>query len=350
MRVVFNPDIGTLLENPYWKTLQNHLKSNDVEFVSSSDPLYLQWRWLVKHRGKVDVIHFHFLRHHYTANESTASFRQLIRFVGKLLLAKILGYRIIWTAHNLYPHERLKPHIIGYFVHLAVALLSKAIIVHCVRAKEAIKQEYLRRRNVIVVPHPNYIDIYPNTMSREIVRDFLGLSSQDCVFLFLGAIREYKGIRRLISEFQKLEGQDLHLLIVGKPWNENLKLELISMAKPDNRIQIHPHFIKDEDLQTYFNSADAVVLPFEDIFSSGSAMLSMSFKRPVIAPSIGCLPDLINDRIGILYDQSDQDGLRKALIKAQSLDLMQMGEDAYKFVEQFTWLKMAMQTLSIYCS
>jgi glycosyltransferase involved in cell wall biosynthesis len=45
-------------------------------------------------------------------------------------------------------------------------------------------------------------------------------------------------------------------------------------------------------------------------------MLALSFGRPVIAPAIGSLKDLIVQRCGILYDPSQPDGLRNAMLAA----------------------------------
>ena len=43
-------------------------------------------------------------------------------------------------------------------------------------------------------------------------------------------------------------------------------------------------FVPDGEVQHYLLAADAVVLPFKEILTSGSAMLALSFGRPVVAP------------------------------------------------------------------
>jgi len=58
--------------------------------------------------------------------------------------------------------------------------------------------------------------------------------------------------------------------------------------------------------------ADAVVLPFRDILTSGSAILALSHGRPVIAPALGCLPGTLPSDATFLYD-ADAPGDRRGV-------------------------------------
>lgn len=350
MKVVFLPQVEVYKDNLYWQQLQSSLEQEEVEFTSTEDKLYLQWRWLVRNRGRVDVLHLHHLRHHYSVKEQFSSIKLLVKFVGKLLLARLLGYRIVWTIHNMYPHEKLEPQVVGRLAHRAVAQIATAIIVHCEYAREALAREFYRRRNVYTIAHPSYTGSYPNTLSKHEARVRLGLSNQQQVFLFLGTIRPYKGIDRLVEAFRKLPGDNLRLVIAGKPWHTMPKYELEAIAQGDKRILVVPRFIPDADLQLYFNAADAVALPYTDILSSGSALLAMSFGCPLVAPAIGCLTEMITTDIGVLYDPLDPDGLYKALLQAQSLDLETLGQNAYEQATRLTWADMAQKTLRVYRS
>jgi glycosyltransferase involved in cell wall biosynthesis len=351
LRIRFLPQTEVYVGNPYWKQLQSSLEQLGIEFVQAEDKLYLQWRWLFRNRHWVDVIHFHFLEHHYSAGNAHASGLLLMKFVLKLLLAKVLGYRIIWTLHNLYPHEKLYPEYIGRFAHLAMAQLTDVIIVHCETAQRALAKEYYRRRNVCIIFHPNYIGVYPNKGSKNEAKEKLNLSEHKRMILFLGTIRAYKGVEQLITAFQRVKDDNLVLVIAGKLWHTMSEGNLIQdNSHHGKRIVLVPQFIPDTDLQIYYNAADAVVLPYTNVLSSGSALLAMSFGCPVIAPSVGCLADLITADTGVLYDPSQADGLYRALVQALSQDLKAMGQNAYKRAAQFTWEEMARKTLQAYRS
>ena len=98
----------------------------------------------------------------------------------------------------------------------------------------------------------------------------------------------------------------------------------------------------------YFNACDFVVLPFSDVMTSSSAMLALSFGRPIIAPAIGCLPEIITPETGLLYNPTHSDGLVEALRKCSTLDAAKMGECARLSVRRFTWDDLANITLQAY--
>lgn len=347
MNAVSLPQLEIYSGNPYWERLQDALARLGVTFVSTEDKLYLQWGWLVRHRRDVDVLHLHHLQHHYDYQQTRASWQMLLKFVGKLILARLLGYRIVWTMHNVYPHQRLRPLLVGRLAHIAVAQLAHAVIVHCEYAREALAREFYRRRRVHTIPHPSYVGVYPDTIDRQQARNNLGLPQDAPVFLFLGAIRPYKGIDHLIATFRRLP-EDARLVIAGKPWRDTFVAELRTAVGDDRRIALRPHFVPDDELQRYFNAADVVVLPYAKVLSSGSALLALSFGRAIVAPRTGCLAEDVTPDVGVLYDPADTDGLFRALQQCLAADLAQMGRNAAQRARQLTWDGMAEKTLAAY--
>ena len=60
------------------------------------------------------------------------------------------------------------------------------------------------------------------------------------------------------------------------------------LAQPLANVQLHLGYIPDPELQYYLNAADVFVLPYDKITNSGSAILSLSFNLPVLAPELPC--------------------------------------------------------------
>lgn len=348
LHVVFLPQTDVHKGNPYWQQLQASMENEGAVFVETEDKFYLQWRWLLQNRRQVDVIHLHFLKHHYTVREEANSLSMLVKFVFKLLFARLLGYELIWTVHNLYPHEKLQPVYVERLARIAVAQLSTKIIVHCDYARDALAKAFFRRRKVYTLPHPNYITAYPNTVSKSEARTQLNIPEDKRVILFQGAIRPYKGINLLVDAFKRIDGDHLTLLIAGKPDRSAPSEAIQALAEGDARIKIFPYYIPDDELQIYFNAADLAVLPYTNVLSSGSALLAMSFGCPIIAPAIGCLPEVVQPGTGILYDVSETDSLYKALLEGVSLDLELLGKNAYEHAKRFRWETVGKQTLQVY--
>jgi beta-1,4-mannosyltransferase len=96
------------------------------------------------------------------------------------------------------------------------------------------------------------------------------------------------------------------------------------------------------------NAADIVVQPFKKIMTSGSVILAMSFGKPVIAPAIGCMPDILDNEGNFLYEPSDPNGLLKAMQLALEADLIKMGKHNFQLAKQYSWEGIAKGTAEIY--
>lgn len=347
MRVAFLPESNRWRINPYLDLLASSLRELgvDVEYIGSD---YLSGRWLIQHRRTVDVLHFHWIQYHYVRGDSHGVWRNLIGFVGRIMLARLLGYRLVWTAHNLLPHELAQGNI-DVVARRAMVLLAHRVLVLCEAGRQQLAERFGRRKGVCVTPHGHYIGAYPVGSSRTQARTNLGLAPEDVVYLFFGGVRPHKNVEVLMQVFADMPGENLRLLVVGFPHGEEIRQRVLQRAATDSRIVTVLGLVPDTEIQCYMKAADIVVLPFARILSSGSAMLAMSFGRPVIVPAAGCLPEWVTPDCGFLYNPADSDGLYQAMCAAQHVDLTKMGETAYQQALMFSWDFVARQTLAAYC-
>jgi glycosyltransferase involved in cell wall biosynthesis len=206
---------------------------------------------------------------------------------------------------------------------------------------------------IFVIPHGNYINFYTNTISSEEAKKRLMLPTKSIIFLFLGELRPYKGILELIQSFKKLNifnSQNIGLVIAGRPINKQFaeKIKIVS-GKNDN-IYLSLESIPDNDLQIYLNAANIVVFPYKKVLTSGATLLALSFGKPIIAPSLGCIQDVFDKHGSFLYDPKDTKGLYGAMEKAitKRSNFRQMSiynlEQAYKF----NWQDIASRTHNVY--
>src|SRR5690606_17669800 len=86
-------------------------------------------------------------------------------------------------------------------------------------------------------------------------------------------------------------------------------------AQSDARIRLQFDFIADEHVQRYFRAADLVVLPYREILNSGTALLALSFDRPVLLPRAGA-GDELSRRVGSAWVRTYDDELSGADILA----------------------------------
>lgn len=172
------------------------------------------------------------------------------------------------------------------FSNRVLAKLWDKLFVHCLSAKETVIKLYgISNSSVEVIPHGNYIQNYENRINKTRARDQSAIIN-DFVFLYFGVIRPYKGINKLIDAFDELSVQNAELLIVGNPLNEEIADGIYKKCKNKN-IKTIFKFVPDDEIQVYMNAADVIVLPYTDVLTSGTAILGMSFRKPIIAQHWG---------------------------------------------------------------
>jgi glycosyltransferase involved in cell wall biosynthesis len=307
----------------------------------------LSGRWLLKNFRGVSYLHIHWPSFFYADRSSIASLRKFVRFVFLLALTRVFRIRLVWTAHNLYPHDRSKIAVLDRLARKVTVWLSYRIFVHGSCAASVVTREFPGAHGKLVtIPHGNWIDYYAHGCSRGGARQRLGLAPSEFVFLFLGLCKEYKNLEYLIRCFQNGPFGETALWIVGRfqsaEYRDRVKAQ-IEIAP--SRIHLEDRFIPNDELQYYLGACDVVVLPYADILTSGSAMLAISFGRPVIAPRLGHLQDVITPDCGVLYDPSEgAEGLSLAMEQVQS---RQFDEAIIReHARTFDWRTAAKQTIA----
>ncbi len=277
-------------------------------------------RSLLEQLRRGDTIHLHWPSFfYYSPAARWRSFVYLLRFVAIASLLRLRGVRIVWTAHNLYPHDGGKQEWMHRWSRRFLVAVTHRIFAHGPTAAKMVSAEFgVPASRISIIPHGHWVGMYPNTHSPEDARRRLGLPAGPTrVLLFFGQCKPYKGLETLIEAMPAMPADTL-LLVAGRFPSREYEAAIKALAQrvAGPRVVIVPGFVDDAELQTFFNAADVVVLPYLEILTSGNAMLSMSFGRPVVAPRLGSLIDVIHSGCGELYDPDDPEGLTSALARA----------------------------------
>src|SRR5690606_24470195 len=113
-----------------------------------------------------------------------------------------------------------------------------------------------------VIEHGNYVGFYPNFVNRLEARERLNLSPLDFVCLFFGNIKAYKGVGKLMEAFDSVSCHYplAKLVVAGKVSDEDSDRTVRKFLSNKN-VRYFPGFVKNDDVQVYFNAADVSVLP-----------------------------------------------------------------------------------------
>lgn len=351
LSVLMAPDYRD--SNPYQTQLISGLDTRNVSVngvkVSGVAPILTGCR----RHGVPDVVHLHWIHTFIDTDRTILRAALGVRLLFEIVLVRLFGADIVWTVHNVAEHEKRSPQLERTLRHV-VARTASRIIVHCEAAKPIIKDAYQLPTDTMkkahVIPHGNYVECYPNQTTKAEARAELDIPSNTVVFLYFGIIREYKNVPKLIETFRSLEDDDVRLLVVGNPWNSELKTDVTTACGNDHRIQTVLEYVPDDHIQLYMNAADTVVLPFETVLTSGSALLGMSFGRALVVPNVGCVGSVVNDAGSVVYDPTEPNALKLALQETlqRRTELPAMGRYNRTAVEQYDWASIASKTRSVY--
>ena len=348
-RVLITPDYTRT--NPYQRNLVDSLDDRgiDVEPVNIHGPLMPIKA--VRRGGLPDVLHLHWLHPFLVGRNAGYSLLKGPFFLVQVFTLRLLGVRIVWTVHNVVEHEGRSP-LVERALKNALVRVVHSVIVHCDGARQTICRSYrLPERyaeRMHVVPHGHYVDSYENDVSRADARDELGVDEDEFLYLYFGRIYDYKNVPGLIRAFDGVDDPEARLLVAGNPKDETIEADVRAVAAADDRVHTKLSFIPPDRIQHYMNAADVVVLPFREILNSGSAILAMSFGKPVIVPEAGCISSLIPEDGGFTYRGDGVEPLCEAMERAADAELESIGAANRRAVLEQDWERIGRLTAEAY--
>ena len=231
------------------------------------------------------------------------------RFLDDLVSLRDAGGRVVWSLHNLEPHEERHRN---FATQLRAGLIDLADVVHAhsVPALAAALAVWpLPLHRVRVVPHGNFDGAYP-IIGRDEARAGLGLSGARMVLLLPGRIGPYKAPHLLVSAFLAAAGPDDRLIVAGETMREAITLPA------DDRVLVFSEFLSPEEFSRCHAAADVIVLPYRQSLTSGSAVLAATLGRGILGADTPGLRDVVSSpSIGVLYDDAPG-ALASALARA----------------------------------
>lgn len=333
--------------NPYLDQLYGSMAASAIQ-VRRIRPRYAVPALLLGRGPR--ILHLHFFDELTQRPSKRQTAVRSLLFLALLALLRLRGVRLIWTAHNLEPHELYHPRW-GFLVYRLVARWSAAIIAHSQAARELLEARYGALPNCQIIPIGNYIGLYGPPRERAASRAALDLPADGPVLLNLGALRPYKNIEGLIDAFAALpEPARGTLLIAGGAKSPAYAAELRRRAATVPGVRLHPQFIADAKLPAYLAAADLVVLPYRKMLTSAMLLCALSYERPVVAPAFGMVRELLHEgQTGFLFAPGDNDALRMALERALAHpDLAAVGAAGLELAREFAWPKIAEMTAACY--
>lgn len=273
------------------------------------------------------------------------------------IMQQILGIKVLFTAHNVLPHQGNEQKQTDVFRCAYHAFNS--IIVHSEKTKnEIVKCFNVPSHKVEVIRHgilPIDVDIHRyEALCMDYDCRYAHLKEK-IVFAALGYQNYYKGTDLLMQVWagtaELRNNPNIALIIIGKVNDSRINLSIldgVSNAICQNRR------ISDEEYLYLLRHTDVYLLPYREISQSGAMLTVLSEHVPMLLSDVGSLAEPLDVApIGWKIKSDDSDELRDALLHLTHNpdEIRRIKEDkvSWEHLRQFyDWHEISRQTESIY--
>lgn len=364
MQVLAAPAFSNQKVNPYNALLYqelNHL-APVVEEYSHRKALFTQY----------DILHFHWPDGYVNEPSLLKALQRIVVFGLIMMSAKLKGAQIVWTVHNIFPHDCYHPQLSQKFMRWFVKHCD-GLIFMSEQGRQDFGEHYVLTKDKVtaIIPHGHYRPYYCSASAnacpaasakasdaaefgtansetaKQQARQQLDLPLDKTVLLSFGLIKSYKNIEQLLKVFIHTELHDCILLIAGHPESTELAQAIESLGIGHPRIKLCLQFIPDSEVSLYHDAADIAILPYKQILNSGALLLALSFNKPVIAPHIGAFATM-QQELGPEWIQTYTGELSSENLSMAIQAVSQYPNRSVCPLDNFDWDHLAQLTLNFY--
>lgn len=220
-----------------------------------------------------------------------------------------LRKRMMMTVHDPFPHED-ESHdtlIVRLRRWFAFHLIPKFIILNKAQREKFLDLYQLKGENV----YDSKLGSYDYMQTLHTVSH---TPSEQGYILFVGKISQYKGVEYLLEAMEQVHEQfpQQKLIVAG---GGKFHFDIEPYKQKDN-IEFRNRFIHNDELATLIRNSAFLVCPYTNATQSGVIMSAYAFCKPVIATTVGGLPEMLgNGELGPLVPPKDSEALAKAMCK-----------------------------------
>jgi beta-1,4-mannosyltransferase len=272
---------------------------------------------------------------------------RLARMAGGLSACRLLRVRVVWTVHNLGPHEADA----SWAAFRAYALMSRVadvFVVHTHAAARRAQSRFARARGrVVVAPHGNYLGAHPPAATpREGVRARYGVPPDAFLLLAFGQVRRYKRLAELSRAVASVDGGSVHLLVAGAVLDDGLAGELETIAAADDHVHLDLRRVPEERVAELHAAADAAAFNHAELFSSGALLLALSQGLAVITAQSDAAGEVAQWPAVSTFEGGDD--LRRSIERLRAVDQATRRSAALDAARAASWERAAATLRDVY--
>lgn len=229
---------------------------------------------------------------------------------------KKAGVKMIMTCHNLESHDK-NP----FYSRIYSLLYGEVDAIHHLGeySYQLFNEKYPNKLN-FVSPHPVFFDCKKIGPSKSDSKKALGLRNNDFVIMSFGAFRNndereivwylkkhFKNVVFLMPRFVEVNFKSKNIV-------KTACLLLKYLYVKVRGIKMRLLYIKNEELPTFFNASDIVLIQRCSILNSGNLPLGFSAGKVVVGPNVGNVGSILKQTGNPVFNPED----KKTIITAVS--------------------------------
>lgn len=317
----------------------NHLHSNATKAISylltHIQLFFCLMLW------QPEVIHIQWLR------------IPLFDFYFYKIIKSLLHCKIIFTAHNILPHDTGERHKKAFAKFYS---LADYIIVHSSSTKqELLSTFHIDNSKVRIIEH-GILSLNSDPQKLQSVKSSLESRYQlagKMVFSSLGHQYYYKGvdiIAKVWAETPELrENEHCRLLFAGR--NRGVDF---SAVKDIKNVIVDDRMLSDEEFDYLLRNTDVHLLTYRTISQSGLLLTAISTETPILTTNVGGLTEPFSIApIGWVLDRLDEEHVRQQLLwlvnHPEEVEKVKNNKNGWnKLKEHYSWSRIGQLTQQLY--
>ncbi len=239
-------------------------------------------------RARIGV-HLHWLHRLVEATTEAGADRAADRVAADLTALRAAGVGLLWTVHNVFPHDAPHPAVQLRLRRLVAAAVDLVHVLDPATTRLTEELFTIRPGTVRHVAHPGWQGVYPDTVSTARARARLGLPADALVLLLFGRLSADKGVAEVVEAFTAPGPPPLppgsRLLLAGRPARDpdTRTAAALELAARHSRIDLWPARVPDAEVQLFLRAADIAVTAHRRPLNSGVRTLALTFGLPLVA-------------------------------------------------------------------
>jgi beta-1,4-mannosyltransferase len=294
---------------------------------------------ILRFRG-ARIVHIHWIYRFRLIWPKGRISRTLIEYWFKFWIQSLKwsDLKIIWTAHNILPHDTI--FLDDFKIRRYLCRNSESVIALSESAKEEIEIKFATNQ-ILVIPEGPLVHLTTYNITK--FREMLGVPANNLLAVSLGNLASYKGVADLLMAACRVN-KKVSIRVAG--WcdskNEAELRELCQVARAHG-VDTQITFVKltNNEYGAYLQAADFYVAPFRAITNSGSLNAALTAGLPIVIPDLPSL-EWIPKQAAIRY-QHKPDSVIELVTAINSLSdiskekISAMQSAAHSFTKEHSW-------------